>query len=532
VARFLAGNTQTYNSRMPFRPVSPMARKGGVAPASPKPAHIALQLQQGVVLHRQGKFQEARTHYETVLRHAPRNFDALHLLGVIAAQTQDNTRALELFDQALKVNPGSADAWSNRGIALKNLNRFSQALESLEKALALKPDFADAHNNRGIVLQELRRFDASLSSYDQALKLKPDFAEAVFNRGRVLSELRRFDEAINHYDRALALRPGYPDARFNKSIALLREGFYEAAWSLHESRWDVEHAGFKKRECAAPLWLGREPLDGKSILLRTEQGMGDNIQFCRYAKLLHEQGARVLLETPKPLMSLLAGLAGVDELVEIGTAPAAIDYHCPLLSLPLALNTTLATIPAPCAYIGADPSKSKAWKARLGPATKPRVGLVWSGNTLHKNDANRSLSLQLLLSHLPSECEYFSLQKEVRPFDRQALHEGNLGHYGDELHDFSDTAALCAQLDVVLSVDTSVAHLAGAMGQPTWLLLPFLPDWRWLLDRDDSPWYPTVQLFRQSESRRWEPVLARVASNLQRLAGQWSSQPARGGPEG
>ncbi len=517
---------------MSFRPTRPLARKVGVAPALPEPAQLARQLQQGVALHQEGKFQEAREHYETVLRKAPRNLDALHLLGVIAAQTQNNARALELFDQALKVSPRYADAWSNRGIALKNLKRFVPALESFEKALVLKPDFAAAHVNRGIVLQELGCFDAALSSYDQALKLNPDFAEAVFNRGCVLNELSRFGEAIDHYDRSLALRPGYPDARFSKSIALLRQGTFEAAWPLYESRGDVENSGFNKRVFAAPVWRGKESLEGKSILLLTEQGMGDNIQFCRYAKLLHAQGARVLLETPRPLMQLFAGLAGVNALVEKGSAPAAIDYHCPLLSVPLALNTTLATIPAPCAYIMADPAKAQAWNTRLGNGTKPRVGLVWSGNTAHKNDANRSLSLQLLLSHLPTECEYISLQKEVRPVDRQALAQGNLAHFGDDLHDFSDTAALCAQLDVVLSVDTSVAHLAGAMGLPTWLMLPFLPDWRWLLDRDDSPWYPTVLLFRQSESRSWEPVLARVASKLQKLADHWSDLRAKGGLEG
>ncbi|OYT92361.1 MAG: hypothetical protein CFE43_08845 [Burkholderiales bacterium PBB3] len=507
---------------MSLRPTPPLARKGTGAPSLLAPAQLALQLQQGVALHQQGKLQEARVHYETVLRHAPHNFDALHLLGVIAAQTKNDAHALTLFDQALKLSPNSAEAWSNRGIALKNLKHFAQALHSFDKALALKPGYADAYNNQGLVLHAIKRFGEALSSYDQALKLNPRFAEATFNRGYLLTELNRFDAAIADYDKALTLRPAYHDARFNKSIALLRQGHLEAAWPLYESRWDVEHAGHVKREFAAPLWLGKEPLRGKTIFLRAEQGMGDNIQFCRYAQLLHAQGANVLLETPKPLMHLLAELPGVGAMVEKGSHPPVYDYHCPLLSLPLALNTTLGNIPRSHAYLAADPVKTQAWRARLGLATRPRVGVVWSGNAVHKNDANRSLSLELLLRYLPAECEYISVQKEVRPADLQALAHSNVAHYGDELNDFSDTAALCAQLDVVLSVDTSVAHLAGAMGQRTWLMLPFLPDWRWLLNRDDSPWYPTAQLFRQSESRTWEPVLGRVATDLKKLAVEWA----------
>ena len=491
------------------------------------PAQLTLQLQQGVALHQQGKLQAAQAHYETVLRHAPRSFDALHLLGVIAAQRKKDAQALELFDQALKISPGSAAAWSNRGIALRNLNRFAQALASFDKALGLQPDFADAHNNRGLTLHALQRFSEALASYDAALKLNPRFAEATFNRGCLFNEWGRFSEAIDHYDAALALRPGYADARFNKAIALLRQGAFEAAWPLYESRWDVEHAGATKREFAAPLWLGKESLQDKTIFLRAEQGMGDNIQFCRYVPLLHAQGAKVLLETPGPLMQLLAGLPGVDKLVGKGSPPPAYDYHCPLLSLPLALGTTQASIPGTRAYLEADSGKSQVWRARLGLALKPRVGLVWSGNPVHRNDVNRSLSLQLLLSHLPGECEYISLQQEVRPADQQALNQGVVAHYGDELHDFSDTAALCAQLDVVLSVDTSVAHLASAMGLPTWLMLPFLPDWRWQLDRNDSPWYPTVRLFRQNESRTWQPVLVQMAADLQQYAVAWTGLQAK-----
>ena len=506
---------------MIHRLAHPGPRKLGGAPSTLAPAQLALQLQQGVAHHQQGKLQQAQTHYEAVLHHAPRNLDALHLLGVVAAQTRNPLRALALFDQALEINPAYADAWSNRGIALKELTRFAQALESFDKALTLKPGLADAHNNRGLVLHELQRLDDALTSYEQALKLRPQFAQAHYNRGCLLNALNRYNEAIEAYDRALALLPGYAEARFNKSIALLRHGAFEEAWPLYESRWDVEHAAYVQGEFAAPLWLGQQPLHGKTILLRAEQGLGDNLQFCRYATLLAAQGAQVVLETPKPLMRVLAGLVGVDTLVEKGKAAVDFDYHCPLLSLPLALNTAVATIPTPGAYLAADTAKAQAWSVRLGAATRPRVGLVWSGNRAHKNDANRSLSLGQLLGFLPSGCEYISLQKEVRSQDREALAQSHVAHFGEVLDDFSDTAALCAQLDVVLSVDTSVAHLAGAMGKSTWLLLPLLPDWRWLLERNDSPWYPSMKLYRQSASHTWEPVLARVGADLQTLALGW-----------
>jgi hypothetical protein len=253
--------------------------------------------------------------------------------------------------------------------------------------------------------------------------------------------------------------------------------------------------------------------------LHAEQGLGDTIQFCRYAKLVKALGARVVLEVPQALLRLLSGLEGVDVLTEKGQALPAFDYHCPLLSLPLAFKTDMTNIPSPKPYLAASPQKCEEWARRLGVKGKPRVGLVWSGRTEHQNDHNRSLTLEQLLPILPVGCEYVSLQKEVREADKPVLEGCDIRHYGEELKDFTDTAALCELMDLVISVDTSVAHLAGALGKSTWVLLPYAPDWRWLLDRDDSPWYESLKLYRQAEDSSWGPVLERVSKDLQGLGG-------------
>ena len=264
-----------------------------------------------------------------------------------------------------------------------------------------------------------------------------------------------------------------------------------------------------------PLWLGDEPLNGKTIVLHPEQGLGDTIQFCRYAKLVSELGARVILQAPTALVPLLSGLDGVDELRDMQQPLPDFDYHCPLMSLPLAFKTTLTTIPRTTRYLQTTPEKLAAWTNTLGPKTKPRVGLVWSGNAAHKNDSNRSLSLKQLLACLPEGFDYISLHKEIRTSDQALLNnQVSIRTYCHELNDFSDTAALCELMDIVISVDTSVAHLASALGKETWVLLPYAPDWRWLLDRQDSPWYQSVCLYRQDEHRDWHNVIISIAADL------------------
>jgi hypothetical protein len=324
------------------------------------------------------------------------------------------------------------------------------------------------------------------------------------------------EEALASFDRAIAIKPDYAEGYWNKSLGLLLAGDFAQGWELHEWRWKSETTlGLQSRNFPQRLWLGTEDIAGKTILLHAEQGLGDTIQFCRYARLVKALGAKVVLEVPKALRSLLSGLEGVDELVEQGEALPAFDYHCPLLSLPLAFKTDLTNVPGSRPYLAASPQKRDAWAQRLGAKSKPRAGLVWSGSTLHKNDHNRSLTLQQLLPHLPDCCEYLSLQKEVRDVDKAVLEGSGIRHYGEELEDFTDTAALCELMDLVISVDTSVAHLAGAIGKETWVLLPYSPDWRWLLDRHDSPWYASMTLYRQDETREWPSVLRRMKSDIE-----------------
>jgi hypothetical protein len=296
---------------------------------------------------------------------------------------------------------------------------------------------------------------------------------------------------------------------------LLLTGDFEQGWPLYEQRWENKNLDLKKWTVPQPLWLGVEPLDGKTIVLHAEQGFGDTIQFCRYAKLVCALGARVILQVPKSLVPLLVGLDDVAELRDMQQPLPDFDYHCPLMSLPLAFKTTLTTIPSTTRYLQASQTKLTEWTHKLGQKTKPRVGLVWSGNPAHKNDENRSLKLEQLLTILPKGIDYICLQKEVRASDQELLNnQVAIKTFCHALNDFSDTAALCELMDVVISVDTSVAHLASALGKATWVLLPYAPDWRWLLNRQDSPWYQSVRLYRQGEQRDWHNVLQQIANDL------------------
>jgi hypothetical protein len=421
------------------------------------------------------------------------------------------------YDRAISIKPDHAEAYSNRGAALHELKQLDAAVASFDKAIAIKPDYAVAYFNRGIVLQELKQPDAAVASFDEAIAIKPDYAEAHSVRGLALHALNQLDAAVASFDEAIAIKPDYADANFNKGLALLSSGNFEKGWELYEWRWKMPALKGKQRNFTQPQWLGTRSIEGRTVLLHAEQGFGDTIQFCRYARLVANLGAKVIVEVPAALKGLLQGLGGASEIVEAGQALPAFDFHCPLMSLPLAFKTTLNTIPAPGRYLLCDRGKTEFWANKLGAKARPRVGLVWSGTTTHVNDHNRTLTLGSLLPHLPATFDYVSLQKELRDGDKAALASSTIRHFGEELREFSDTAALCELMDVVISVDTSVAHLAGALGKRTWVLLPYVPDWRWLLDRDDSPWYPSAKLYRQERIGEWAGVLERVGADLAAL---------------
>lgn len=410
----------------------------------------------------------------------------------------------------------AAAAHFSRGEQFRTAGRWEEAIECYGRAAAAAPDFVEAHCNRGNALLQLQRWEAALACFDAALRIDPELAMLHANRAVVLKELGRFEESLESFDRAIARRPGYATAIFNRATLLLSMGDYVRGFADYEWRWeDTLGSVYKeKRAFSQPRWQGVEPIDGRTILLYGEQGLGDALQFCRYVPLVAQLGARVILEVHAPLLTLLADLPGVSQVLSRGSPLPGFDFQAPLMSMAHAFKSTPDSIPQAHRYLTSDPGKQAEWERKLGPA-RPRIGLAWSGNPAHAGDARRSIALERLLEALPVGFRYVSLQKVVRDPDLAALRSRpDLAHFGDELHDFSDTAALCECMDVVVSVDTSVAHLAAALGKPTWILLSSVPDWRWLLGRDDSPWYRSVTLQRRRPGQSWDPVLQRLAGDL------------------
>ena len=404
---------------------------------------------------------------------------------------------------------------NNTGLVFHTKGLHLKALEKFQAALSFDPNNPVIWNNRGVCYFSLLLFADAIQSYKNAIALNPRCVEAHNNLGNALVRLLQHEEALKSYDQALALDPAYVEAYWNKALALLQLGRFTEGWVLHESRWAKPSFQPIVRHFSQPIWDGSFSVNGKTLLLHAEQGLGDTLQFVRYVELVKTLGARVVLEVQAPLVSLFDGLFDVESLVKQGDPLPSFDCHCPLMSLPLAFQTTLTSVPSVVPYLKPSSEKERFWAEKLGATKQLRVGLVWSGDPRHQNDKQRSIALSELIAALPPGFEYVSLQSEIRDSDRQALEERDrLVHFGSELKDFSDTAALCELMDVVVCVDTSVAHLSGALGKPTFLLLPYNSDWRWLLDRTDSPWYPTMQLYRQEQLGSWQGALEKVSADL------------------
>jgi tetratricopeptide (TPR) repeat protein len=528
-----------------------------------EPAHFDALHLQGVIASQTGQPARAVELIGRALALRPDNAAAQFNGGAAHQQLGRWEPALVHYDRAVALEPGFAEAYSNRGVVLKDLGRLDAALASCDRAVALRPGFAEAHFNRGVVLYELGRLDAALAAYERAITLRPDYAEAHFNRGialydrnqlepavasydraiacrpgyvlahvnrgNVLKELGRIDTALASYDRAIALKPDCAAGHFNRSVLDLLTGRFDRGWADFEWRWQNQHrfaigAGGTRTE---PLWLGREPLAGRRILLYAEQGLGDTIQFCRYAKDVAELGATVILEAQTPLLPLLESLQGVSQLVAPGS-PIAADYRCPLLSLPLAFSTRLDGVPARIPYLKSSPEKIRFWREKFVDTHKLKVGLVWSGGyrpdqpALWPVNSRRNIPLAKLAALEHAGVEFYSLQKgqpaESELAALKAAGGPEIVDFTGSLADFADTAALIEHLDLVISVDTATAHLAGAVGKPVWMLNRFDTCWRWLLERSDSPWYPTLRLFRQERAGDWDGVVRKVRSELSMLA--------------
>jgi len=476
---------------------------------------IGEALQAAIAHHKAGNLAEAERLYRRILAVDPRHADSLHLLGVIAFHAGRPDAARALIEQAIGINAAVPEYFNNLGNVLKESGGGdAQALAAYRRALSLRPDFVDAHYNLGNAHAKEERLEEAVECYRAALRLAPGHAGSWMNLGNTLRSLGRIDEALDCYRRVPRASPVHPEARWNQAIARLLGGDLARGWEDYESRWDLERAKPLRRNFGRPAWDGAKA-KGKRILLHAEQGLGDTLQFIRYAALVKQRGLKVLLECPAPLQSLLARAPGVAQAFATGEALPEFDLQLPLLSLPRLFGTTLQSIPAPRSYLTPDPSLARKWKAKLGAAGKSlRVGLAWAGGT---SDRKRDCGLAALapLAAARDAVAFYSLQKGEAAAQAATPPAGmKLVDLSAELKNFADTAALIGQLDLVISTDTAVPHLAAALGKPTWILLRYAPDWRWLLGRDDSPWYPTARLFRQPRPGDWAEPIERAARAL------------------
>jgi tetratricopeptide (TPR) repeat protein len=453
------------------------------------------------------------------LRHAldlrPHYADAANLSGLILYRKDRFAEALAFFDISVHADPDQADALHMRALMLQKLGRLEQSLADGARSAQLDPTNPDTHNNLGSVLHELDRFQESLACYDRALAARPNFLLALNNKAHLLADMLRLDEALACYEKSLTIKPDDPIALWNVALIDMTLGRFEAGWAGREIRWKTG-LGMKAPSFIQPQWLGDRSIDGKTVVLFADEGIGDCFQFARYVPMVAKLGAKIILAVQEPAVSLLSRMPGVAECIPKSTTfLPAFDLHCSISSLPLAFGTRLDSIPATVPYLPAPPAaRTKQWEQRLGSHDRLRVGLVWSGNPRHANDRKRSLPLRMLASVLDIDARFVSLQKDPRASDQEILRGLDVLDITNELSDFAETAALIGCLDLVITVDTSVAHLAGGLGCPVWILLPYRPDYRWLLDRADSPWYPTARLFRQDERRDYRLVVDQVRGEL------------------
>ena len=543
-------------------------------------------MQEAVGLHQQGRLREAERLYTRALKAAPDNFVALHLLGLIKAQTGQMGEAYRLMSAALKLKPDAPDVLINLANVLHALKRDGDALDCLDKALALRPDDLDAQLNRGTALSTLGRpkealtcfeavvardprrtdallnrgavlaaldrpadaladFDAvlaqapnhiealynrgnalcdlnrpaeALAAFDRALEGAPQKVRALNNRGRALQILNRHEDAVASFDKAIAVDKNYADGHFNAALSLLTLGDLRRGFQEYEWRWKRSGMTDARRDYRGRLWLGEFPVGQRTILLPAEQGLGDTIQFVRYAPLLAHSGATVILEVHPELKMLLAQVDGIASCHARGEALPAYDAYCPLGSLPLAFKTTPETIPSGIPYLRADDVHLTKWRKEIEQLPGKRVALAWAGHSRHANDRNRSIDLKLLKPLFALEgVSFVSIQRDLREGDAALLAQYGITHLGAGLAGMADTAAIGSLVDLTITVDTSVAHLAGAMGRNLWVLLPSSPDWRWTLSDERSPWYPQARLFRQPALGDWPSAIAAARDALSRF---------------
>ena len=482
-----------------------------------KPGDAELWRHLGTALLDLQRPAEALLGFQHSLTLDPHHRDALHLCGVLLRNAGRLEEALVSFNQCEEVRPNNSETLHLRAATLRSLDRFEEYLADSMRLHEREPAHPVHCNNIGDALVCLGRREEALIWFDRALDLRPDYVDAISNKAGCLRHEHRLKEAAEAYERLKLLDPD--NAAYHRSLAYthLTMGNFEAGWSGREARFRIPGLSIHYPNFSQPQWFGEESIENKTLLVYADEGLGDALQFARYLPLLAARGACVVLSVPDALHPLLSDVSGVAQCRPYSLGfPSAFDMYCPMGSLPLAFATRLETIPAADYMQPVAIERIRAWEERLGPRVQLRAGVVWSGNPKHSNDRARSLPLQTMARLFDvGAATFVSLQKDPRPDDSEFLSmRTDIVDLTSGLTDFMETAALLSCLDLVITVDTSVAHLAAILGRPTWILLPYGPDWRWLLDRDDSPWYPTVRLFRQTKTGDYESVIDRVRTEL------------------
>jgi Flp pilus assembly protein TadD len=472
----------------------------------------------GNACQEEGRTAEAVEAYQKALELKPSYAEALNNLGNIVTAQGNFSAALGFYERALVVNPNDSTYWGNIGAVQFMLGEFERAIHTYHKALELNPHSAKVLSNLGNTVSALGRFAEAKEYYERAMALEPTQPIYATNLGSALFRMGEFEQSIEAHRRALHLQGDLPQIKLNLALALLASGQFEEGWPLYETRWQTDELAHAYRDFPQPLWRG-ETEKGRTLFIHFEQGLGDTLQFCRYASLAAAKGMRVILEVQEPLVRLLKTLEGVEVIGPVGDAPPTCDFHCSTMSLPLAFQTRLDTIPGHTPYLRANPQDVQVWKEKLAPLApgKMRVGITWAGMSRRyaaeaaMTDRRRSMSPELLESLFKNNniC-FFSLQKD----GEKVADSFGLVDMMDECHDFADTAALIENLDLVISVDTSVAHLAGALGKPVWLMNRFDSCWRWSRDSESTPWYPSMRIFHSPAPGDWQSVVTRVANEL------------------
>ena len=472
----------------------------------------------GAALHAAGQLDDAIAAFRRAIELDPKLADVINNLALAFKAKDQCADAAQAYRNVCNLQPQSHEAWCNLAVALRENKQFDEAVAAFNKSISLKPDFAPAYNNLGVAYSENGRLDEAIELFRKATEIQPDYAHAFKNLGVAYGEQMKYPESLAAFQKAIEIDPNLAEIRSNRAIILLTLGDYDQGWKDYEWRWRARIKELAPpRQITQPLWDG-SPLNGRTILLHAEQGFGDAIQFARYIPMVVQRGGRILLEVPRELAGLMRNTPGIAQVIPRGDALPSFDLHCPLMSLARVFGTTLESIPSQFPYLFPSAASVANWKNKIAAdQAKLKVGVVWAGSPKHNQDRQRSMTTELLapLAEI-KDATFYSLQKGGP--SRQPPPPGvNWIDLTSSLHDFSDTAALITNLDLVIAVDTAVAHLSGALAKPTWILVPFNPDWRWLLHRTDSPWYPTVRLFRQKSRNDWPSVVRLVVEDLLRM---------------